>query len=265
VVANDKYSDITVVAIYGDGRGRIALPALKKTAAALPGSKQLLVTNVAVDADVPQKLTAHSLDYHAYSEFVLYGLHHYIDTPYALIVQHDGWALNPDNWRDEWLTYDYVGGLTHAALTPYGLYKTMYTWWGESDIRTVQNGGFSLRSKAMLEAPSKYGIMRNQQAEPMLMNEDVQVCCFMRPALENVGIQFCPDELSKYFSFEHLGPPHEGMDLTKVFGHHARFRQLLDNDKVLWKLTKEQMEGIQGEEAVYDLFSDYYKYEMLMA
>jgi hypothetical protein len=55
------------------------------------------------------------------------------------------------------------------------------------------------------------------------------------------------------------------MDLTKVFGHHARFRQLIDDDKVLWKLTKEQMEGIQGEEAVYDLFSDYYKYEMLMA
>ncbi len=45
----------------------------------------------------------------------------------------------------------------------------------------------------------------------------------------------------------------------------ARFRQLLDNDKVLWKLTKEQMEGIQGEQTVFDLFSDYYKYEMLMA
>jgi len=264
-VANDRYSDITVVAIYGDGRGYIALPALQKTAAALPGSKQLLITNVAVQTDVPQKLVAHGLDYHAYSEFVLYGLHHYIDTPYALIVQHDGWALNGDNWRDEWLTYDYVGGLTHAALTPYGLYKTAYTWWGESDVRVVQNGGFSLRSKAMLEAPSKYGIMRNQMPDAMLMNEDVQVCCFMRPALENVGIQFCPDELSKYFSFEHIGAPHEGMDLTKVFGHHARFRQLIYGDKVLWKLTREQMANFLGEEAVYDLFADHYKYEMLMA
>jgi hypothetical protein len=52
---------------------------------------------------------------------------------------------------------------------------------------------------------------------------------------------------------------------SKVFGHHARFRQLIDDDKVLWKLTKEQMEGIEGEQAVFDLFSDYYKYEMLMA
>ena len=264
-MANDRYSDITVVAIYGDGRGSIALPALKKTAAALPGSKQLLITNVAIQTDVPQKLVAKNLDYHAYSEFVLYGLHHYIDTPYCLIVQHDGWALNPDNWRDEWLTYDYIGGLTHAALLPNGLFKTFYTWWGEPDVRVVQNGGFSLRSKAMLEAPSKYGIMRNQMPDPMLLNEDVQVCCFMRPALEQVGIQFCPDELSKYFSFEHLGAPHEGMDLTKVFGHHARFRQLLDGDKVLWKLTKEQTDSIQGENIVYELFADHYKYEMLMA
>ena len=64
-MANDRYSDITVVAIYGDGRGAIALPALKKTAAALPGSKQLLITNVAVQTDMPQKLVAKNLDYHA--------------------------------------------------------------------------------------------------------------------------------------------------------------------------------------------------------
>jgi len=264
-VANDRYSDITVVAIYGDGRGRIALPALKKTAAALPGSKPLLITNVEVKTDVMQKLIAMNLDYHAYTEFVLYALHNYIDTPYALIVQHDGWALNGDNWRDEWLTYDYVGGLTHAALLPNGFYKTAYTWWGEENTKVVQNGGFSLRSKAMLEAPSKYGIMRNQMPNPVLMNEDVQVCCFMRPALENVGIQFCPDELAKYFSFEHFGAPHEGMDITKVFGHHSRFRQLLDDDKVLWKLTPEQMADIQNEEVAYQLFANHYKYEMLTA
>jgi hypothetical protein len=39
----------------------------------------------------------------------------------------------------------------------------------------------------------------------------------------------------------------------------------LDGDKVLWKLTKEQMENIQGEEIVYELFADHYQYEMLMA
>ena len=264
-MASGRYSDITVVAIYGDGRGAIALPAMRKTAAALPGSQQLLITNVPVATDVPQKFVASGLDHHAYSEFVLYGLHHYIDTPYALIVQHDGWALNPDNWQDDWLNFDYVGGLTHAALTSYGVYKIWYTWWGEPDVRVVQNGGFSLRSKDMLKAPSRYGIMRNQMPEAMLMNEDVQVCCFMRGALEQVGIQFCPDEISKYFAFEHLGQPHEGMDLTKVFGHHARFRQLLENDAVLWKLTKEQMQGINGEDAVFELFQEHYGYTVLMA
>jgi hypothetical protein len=33
----------------------------------------------------------------------------------------------------------------------------------------------------------------------------------------------------------------------------------------LWKLTREQMANFLGEEAVYDLFADHYKYEMLMA
>jgi hypothetical protein len=55
------------------------------------------------------------------------------------------------------------------------------------------------------------------------------------------------------------------MDLTKVFGHHARFRQLLENDAVLWKLTKEQMQGIRGEDAVFDLFKEHYGYTVLMA
>ena len=88
---------------------------------------------------------------------------------------------------------------------------------------------------------------------------------YKRQALENVGIQFCPDELAKYFSFEHFGAPHEGMDITKVFGHHSRFRQLLDDDKMLWKLTPEQMADLQGEEVAYRLFADHYKYEMLTA
>jgi len=81
----------------------------------------------------------------------------------------------------------------------------------------------------------------------------------------SISSGFCPDELSKYFSFEHFGAPHEGMDITKVFGHHSRFRQLLDDDKMLWKLTPEQMADIQGEEVAYRLFADHYKYEMLTA
>ena len=91
------YENVTVVAIYGDTRGGIAVPAIRRTAAALPGAQQLLITNVEIDVTyVPQKIIQAPLDYQGYSEFVMYSLHNYIDTDYCLIVQHDGWALNAD-------------------------------------------------------------------------------------------------------------------------------------------------------------------------
>jgi hypothetical protein len=82
----------------------------------------------------------------------------------------------------------------------------------------------------------------------------------MRDYLESCGIKFCPDDVARYFSFEHLSAFHEGMDLRKVFGHHSRSRQLLENDVVIWKLTKEQTDNILGEQTVYELFTDHYGY-----
>ncbi len=33
----------------------------------------------------------------------------YVATPFALVIQYDGFILNPDAWRDEFLDYDYIG------------------------------------------------------------------------------------------------------------------------------------------------------------
>jgi hypothetical protein len=264
-VKQKSFEDITVVAIYGDGRGKVALPALRKTAEALPGCKSLLITNTELDiTKMHQKIIGAPLDYQAYSEFVMYSLHNYIDTEYALIVQHDGWALNAKNWNDDWFNYDYIGGPSHAALMPNGEFSTLYQWCMDGkdykDALIVQNGGFSLRSKKFLEAPSKHGIMRRNFPEAMLNNEDVQLGCFLRPAMENVGIKYAPLEVAKYFSFEHFGPIHNGMNSTKIFGHHSRFRQLLSNGEMLYKLTEEQRKQIMGEEQAFAMFENHYGY-----
>jgi len=259
--ASTKFEDITVVAIYGDGRGKVAVPAITKTVEALPGARPLLITNTELDVTmIPQMMISAPLDYQGYSEFVMYSLHNYIDTKYALIVQHDGWALNGENWNDDWFNYDYVGGPSHAALLPNGEFQMQYNWVGKGDARVVQNGGFSLRSKAFLEAPSKYGIMRRHFKEEILSNEDVQLCCMLRGAMEKVGMKYAPDEVAKYFSFEHLGPPHEGMDITKIFGHHSRFRQLLPNGDMLYKLTTEQRQQVMGEVDAFNMFQNHYGY-----
>ena len=254
-----RYEDITVVAIYGNNRIRAAIPAVQKTLDALPGSKPLLITNEAISTDWDQKPCA-PMSYEGYSDFVLYCLHNYIRTPYALIVQHDGWAFSGDAWNDDWLNYDYVGAPTHAALLPNGEFHTGYNWIGRENPKVVQNGGFSLRSREMLEAPSFFGITKTTVPEPTLYNENIQICCFMREYLETCGMKFCPDDVARYFAFEHLSLFHEGMDLRKVFGHHSRFRQLLENDVVIWKLTQEQMDNIPGEQTIYDLFTDHHGY-----
>ena len=259
-----RYEDITVVAIYGDSRIKTAFPAIQKTLDALPGAKPLLITNVAVATDWEQRPCA-PMSYEGYSDFVLYCLHNYIQTPYALIVQHDGWAFSGENFNDDWLNYDYVGAPTHAALVEDGRFYFGYGYEGQGRALVVQNGGFSLRSKAFLEAPTTYGITRVKVPDPILLNEDVQLSCFMRPYLEDAGIKYCPDEVAKYFSVEHLGFQHEDMDLRKLFGHHSRFRQLLNDKDVLWKMTHEQMDNTPGERVIYDLFTDYYQYNVHIA
>ena len=66
----------------------------------------------------------------AYSKFIIKELHNLFTTKYCLIVQWDGWIINADAWKPEFLDYDYIGAVWH--------------WHPEN--RRVGNGGFSLRS-----------------------------------------------------------------------------------------------------------------------
>lgn len=72
----------------------------------------------------------------AYSIFVLTRLHKYIDTEKILIVQRDGWILNPQSWDDRWNIYDFIGPLF-----------VQYDKTG--------SGGFSFRSTKMMQAMSE--------------------------------------------------------------------------------------------------------------
>jgi hypothetical protein len=253
-----SFEDITVVVMHGNGGVDKEVPSLIKSSAALPGSKQLIITNKLIDTDIPQKLVHSTLNYMDIQDFMVYGLGGYIETDYALIVQSDGWVLNADNWRDEFFDYDYIGGATHAALEGNNYYM-WYSWIGKTtNPWVVQNGGFSLRSKKLLDAPVKYGITKKYQENTMLYNEDIQLCCWMRPDLEKVGLKFAPTELSMYFSFEHLHPVlHKDLDLMKVFGHHSRFRRLESDKRMRWLLSDKEMAQLACEDRVYKMFQDY--------
>lgn len=69
-----------------------------------------------------------------YSSFMIKELNQYVKTEYVLVIQYDGFILNPDAWTDEFIQYDYIGA----------------PWWYD-DGKNVGNGGFSLRSRKLLE------------------------------------------------------------------------------------------------------------------
>lgn len=71
-----------------------------------------------------------------YSIFMLTKFYQYIDTDHCLLVQRDGWVLNPSSWNNDWLKNDYTAPLF-----------IQYNKCG--------SGGFSLRTKRMMEEIAK--------------------------------------------------------------------------------------------------------------
>ena len=119
-----------------------------------------------------------------YSFNVIYKLSEYIDTDYALIIQSDGYIVNPKSWKDEFLGYDYIGA-------PFPLPNDKFTYRDSNgNIFRVGNGGFSLRSKKLIDLPNKL----NLKWEPFrgYYNEDGFICGMNRHIYEENGCKFAP-------------------------------------------------------------------------
>jgi hypothetical protein len=130
-----------------------------------------------------------------YSKFVFKGLADYIQTDFCMIVQHDGFVLNPYLWQDAFLDYDYIGA----------------PWWYQ-DGHNVGNGGFSIRSRRlMLELLEPF----YDDVHP----EDDRICRKYRKRLESKGFTFAPEWLAKQFSWE--GNPTYPEFKNDTFGYHC--------------------------------------------
>lgn len=130
----------------------------------------------------------------AYSHFILRKLNAYIHTEYVLIIQWDGFVVNAAAWDPAFLAYDYIGA----------------PWIFHDDLN-VGNGGFSLRSKKLLEALQDPYILAT---EP----EDYQICRIYRRYLEQQhAICFAPEALAKQFACEIQKPD---PSLPFPFGFH---------------------------------------------
>jgi tetratricopeptide (TPR) repeat protein len=130
-----------------------------------------------------------------YSRFVLKSLAEHVATPHVLLVQWDGYVVNPQAFDTAFLDCDYIGA----------------KWYWYDDAMRVGNGGFSLRSRKLLDA------LQDPRIE-LVDAEDVTIGRTYRPLLEReFGIRFAPEALADRFAFEAAYPA--GMP----FGFHGLY------------------------------------------
>src|SRR4029453_9505206 len=131
----------------------------------------------------------------AYSHLMLKALLPHIDTPHALVIQWDGYVVNPDAWDPDFCDCDYIGA----------------KWYWYDDGMRVGNGGFSLRSRKLLSALKDPRI-------PLVHAQEPTIGRSFRPLLErDHGIRFADEALADRFSFEAAYP------IGMPFGFHGLF------------------------------------------
>jgi hypothetical protein len=133
-----------------------------------------------------------------YSRIVLQVLPDIIQEDHFLLIQWDGMPVSQAAWDEAFLDYDYIGA----------------PWSGMPEHIAVGNGGFSLRSRKLLDAVRAMGIDACGDSHQA---EDVMLCREHRAHLEARGIKFAPVSLAARFSFETGTPP------PVSFGFHNTF------------------------------------------
>ncbi len=170
---------------------------------------------------VHEKGRAAATNWHAY------GVMNYVQTDFALCIHHDGYVINPQAWRDDWLQYDFIGAPWPASSHPCHPGKS-------ESVGRVGNDGFCLKSRAFMEACHEMrslfiaGTKRPPDRFGQELGSDTFYCQHQRPALEQRGITFAPVEVAADFSWETNIEEIPG-DRPGAFGFH---NFLLENKQV---------------------------------
>jgi tetratricopeptide (TPR) repeat protein len=174
----------------------LALRALRQSSAQIRFGRTLFISDREVSAqDLEMEIIAPLTSRDDYSQFVLKSLASRIDTSHVLLVQWDGYVINPAAWREEFFGCDYIGA---------------QRFWHDDGMR-VGNGGFSLRSRKLLLALEDSRIVLTEA-------EDLTICRAFRPLLEREhGIRFASEAMADTFAFEAAYP------IGKPFGFHGLF------------------------------------------
>ena len=141
----------------------------------------------------------------------IYELGKHVDTEFAILIHDDGFIVNADSWRSEFLEYDYIGA-------PWPLPQDDFSFKAiDGEIIRVGNS-VSLRSKRLLDL----AVDLNLEWKPFhgYYNEDGFICVNYRHIYKEHGMKFAYMDVAKYFSHETMIPEIQGI---KPFAFHRHF------------------------------------------
>ncbi len=160
-----------------------------------------------------------------------------VDT--LLLIQWDGFVLDGRRWRADFAEHDYIGApWPHMA-------------------GAVGNGGFSLRSRRLLNAVQR--MRQAEEAADVDTAEDLQICFKYRDALQAAGLRFADTATAFAFACERqpatptwAAAPAAGL---ASFGFHGvfNFPLVMSEDEVLEHFDS-MLPRMGGSSAVWFLF-----------
>jgi hypothetical protein len=173
--------DVTMVIIDTENTV-LADNALNQSSRLFPTSKVFAFTNTAESFIGFEKVIIDKINtIEDYNNIVISRVPDIVDTGFVLIIQFDGFVINPKHFHRLFYSYDYIGAS-----------------WTHFSTNTVGNGGFSLRSAKLLKAVKDISFLRKNN-----MAEDEFICRYARSILEyDYKIKFAPPEIADLFSRE---------------------------------------------------------------
>ena len=130
--------------------------------------------------DVPE------MNLNEYCNFLVKDLYKYFETSHCLLIQEDSFVVNPNQWKQEYLNYDYIGAPWTKIIQPIKNKNIELK-------NRVGNGGFSLRSKNLLSA-----------CKDLDFNNQMQLITFLKNISIAGGLLIIVANENRYFSIDNF-------------------------------------------------------------
>ena len=181
MMSNSAYEQISYLMIDTQNHA-LAQTALRNSQIAFPLKNRIVFSDVENGWDASDFIKIDPINsVQGYCEFLLKHAWKFVKTELFIILQYDGFVLNGDCFSKIFLDFDYIGAP-----------------WPHFNFHKVGNGGFSLRSKHLMEA-----IEPLLEQQDFSLPEDIVICRKYRRQLERQNsIKFAPVPVAERFSQE---------------------------------------------------------------